>query len=166
MERRGHVTGEQMHVARFLGAGLTRENFGEWRLAAHQEVESGVDRVKILEGIHSFGACAEFAGGLRPTEEQDAEHGNFVAMEIVEFVEAMLEFWDARIAAGRANESLIGECTQGFADSVLVESHDGLAIGSLVAGVEKGVQRQGIVLRSGAFFFDECAQDAGFDFGE
>jgi hypothetical protein len=33
----------------------------------------------------------------------------------------------------------------------------------LIAGVDDGVERERIVLGSGNFFFDEGAEDAGFD---
>ena len=53
-----------------------------------------------------------------------------------------------------------------MADGVFVEIHDGFAVGFLVAGVEEGVEGERIVFGSGDFFFDEGAEDAGFDFGE
>ena len=159
----GSVSGQELCVAGFLGARLTREDFDERRVALHEELEGGLHAVEILEVVHALGAGAEFAGGLRAAQEQDAEDGDFVSMEIESFVEAVLVFGDAIVAAGGAGESLIAERAQGVADGIFIETHDGFAIGFLVAGVEERVEGQWIVFGSGDFFFDEGAEDAGFD---
>ena len=127
-------------------------------------MQCGLHGIEILEVVHTLGASAEFAGRLRAAEEEDAKNGDFVAVEIESFVEAMLVFGDAAVAAGGAGEELLAERAEGVADGVFIEGEDGFAIGFLVAGVEEGVEGERVVFRSGDFFFDEGAEDAGFDF--
>jgi len=150
-------------VSGFLGAGLAGKDLDEGRVALHEELQGGLHGVEILEVVHALGAGADFAGGLRATQEQDAKDGDFVAMEIESFIEAVLVFGDAAVATCGAGEGLVAEGAQGLADGVLVEIHDGFAIRFLVAGVEERVEGEWVVFGSGDFFFDEGAQDAGFD---
>jgi len=82
-----------------------------------------VDEAQIFEGVHSFGAAAEFAGRLRAAEEEFAEDGGFGAREIESIGQAMLVFGHAAIAAGGASEELLAERAEGAADSVFVEIH-------------------------------------------
>jgi len=51
------------------------------------------------------------------------------------------------------------------ADGVFIEIHHWIAIRFLVGGVQDSVQRKRVILGRGDFFFDERAQDAGFDWG-
>ncbi len=74
------VAGEKVDVAGFLGAGLARKHFDEWRLALHEEIEGGVDGSEIVELVEAVGAGAQLAGGLRAAEKEDAEDGDFVAI--------------------------------------------------------------------------------------
>ena len=152
-----------MRVAGFFGARLAREDFDERRLTIHQEVERGVDGVQVVELVEAIGARAEFAGSLRTAEEEDAEQGDFVAVEIEDVCEAMFELGDAAVGGGGAGEALLLERMESAADGVFVELHDRIAIGFLVGGVQEGVQRERVVVGSGDFFFDEGAEDAGFD---
>jgi hypothetical protein len=91
------VAGQEVGVTSFLGARLAREAFGEGRLALHEVVEAGLDSAKIVEVVHALGAGAEFARGLRASEEQDAENGDFVAVEVEGFLEAVLVLGDAAV---------------------------------------------------------------------
>ncbi len=149
-----------MSVAGFFRSGLASEQLYERRLAIHQKVERGVDGVQVFERIKPIGAGAKFAGRLRAAEEQDADQGGFVAMEVEDVGEAMLVFGDAAVGGGGAGEALFGERVEGAADGLFVEIHDGLAIGFLVGGVLKSVQGERVVVGSGDFFFDEAAEDA------
>ena len=156
---------QKMGVARLLGAGLARKNFDERRLAFHQVLQAGLHGVEIVERMHAFGARAKFAGSLRTAQEQNAEDGDFVAIEIESFLEAMLVLGDAAVrGADGADQGLSIERMQGLADGGFVEIRDGLAIRFLVAGVEEGVQRERVVFGSSDFFFDERAEDAALDF--
>ena len=157
---------EQMHVAGFFCAGLAGKNFGEWRIAAHEQAQRGVDGFEVFERIQTIGAGAEFAGGLRAAEEQDAKDSQFIAMKIVEFVDAVFVFGDAGIAACGADQGLFGKSANCLTDGNFVEGGDWIAIGFLVTGVEESVQRERVIFRSGAFFFDERAEDADFRFRE
>jgi hypothetical protein len=158
------IAGKQMHVARFFGAGLARDDLDQRGIAFDQEIEGGVYGVEVVELVEALGAGAEFAGRLRAAEEKDTEQGDFVAMEIEDFVQAMLEFGDASIGGGGAGQAVLVEGVNGTADGVFVEGHDRIAIGFLIAGVEEGVEGEGIVFGRSDFLFDEGAQDAGFDF--
>ena len=60
--------GEELYVAGFFGAGLAREDGGEWRLALAEAVEGGDDIVEGFEAVHALGTAAEFAGSLRAAE--------------------------------------------------------------------------------------------------
>jgi hypothetical protein len=55
---------------------------------------------------------------------------------------------------------------KGLADGGFVESHDGIAIRFLVAGVDEGVEGKWIVFGSGDLFFEEGAENPAFDFVE
>ena len=98
------VSGEQVDEASFLGAGLAREDFDERGLALHEEIESGVDGVEIVELVETVGAGAELAGGLWAAEKEDTKKGDFVAVEVEGFLEAVLEFGDAAVGCGGAGE--------------------------------------------------------------
>jgi hypothetical protein len=162
-----HITREEVGVARFLGARLSRKNLDQRRLALHQVLETGLDGAEIFERVHALGAGAEFPGGLRAAQKQDAEDGDFVAIEVESFLEAVFVLGDAAVrSADGADERLSVEGMQGLADGGLVESHDGFAVRFLVAGVEEGVEGEWIVFGRGDLFFDERTKDAAFDFGQ
>ena len=63
-----------------------------------------MDGVQVVERVEAIGARAEFAGRLRAAEEQDADQGGLVAMEVEDVGEAMLVFWDAAVGGGGAGE--------------------------------------------------------------
>jgi hypothetical protein len=67
-------------------------------------------------------------------------------------------------SADGTDQGLPIERMQSLADGGFVESHDGIAIRFLVAGVEESVQGERIVFGSSDFFFDEGAEDATLDF--
>jgi len=146
---------------------LTRKNFDERRLALHQVLQAGLDGAQVVERMHAFGAGAEFAGSLRAAQEQNAEDGDFVAIEIESFLEAVFVLGDAAVrGADGADQGLSIERMQGLADGGFVESHDRIAVRLLVAGVEESVQGKWVVFGRGDFFFDERAEDPTFDFAE
>jgi hypothetical protein len=89
-----------------------------------------------------------------------------VAMEIVDVLKAMLEFGDAAVGGGGASEIVLAEGVEGLAEGGLVEGHDRFAVGFLVASVEEGIERERVVFGSGDFFFDQGAEEAGFDGSE
>ena len=153
-----------MRVARLLGAGLARKNFDEWGLALHQVLQTGLHRAQVVERMHALGAGAEFSGSLRTAQQQNAEDGDFVAIEIKSFLETVLVLGDPTVrSADRTHQGLSIERMQGLPDGGFVEIHDGIAIRFLVAGVDEGVQGKWIVFGSRDFFFDERAEDATFD---
>ena len=156
-----------MHVTRFFGAGLARENGGERRLALAKAVESGDDIVESFEAVHALGTAAEFAGSLRAAKKKHAEDGDFTAIKIENFLQAMFVFRDAAVgSAGGTGETFLLQRGEGLTDGIFVESHDGVAIIFLIASVYQSVQRERIVIGRGDVFFDERAKDAGFDVGE
>src|SRR5207249_10354938 len=114
--------------------------------------------------MHALGAGAKLAGSLRAAQEQDAENGDLVAIEVEGFLEAMLVLGDAAVrGADGTDQGLPVERMQGLADGGFVEIHDGIAIRFLVAGVDKGVEGEGIVSGSSDFFFEREAQAAALD---
>ena len=119
--------------------------------------------VQVVEGIQALGAGSQFAGSLRAAEEKNADQGDFVPVEVEDIGQAMLEFGDATVGGGGTRESLVGQRMEGAADGLFVQIHHRLAIGFLVRGVLKGIQGQRIVVGRGDFFFDQAAEDAGFD---
>jgi hypothetical protein len=155
-----------VRISHFFCARLSGEHFDERRLAIHQEVQGGVDGVQIVEGVEAVGARAEFAGRLGTSEQEDADQGDLVAVEIEYVGKAMLEFGDAAVGSGGPGETFIGERMEGAADSVFVELHDRFAVRFLVGGVLECVQGERVVIRRGDFFFDEAAEDPGFGGGE
>jgi len=161
------IARQKMRVARLLGAGLARKNFDERGLTLHQVLQAGLHGAEIVERMHAFGAGAEFAGRLRAAQQQNTKDGNFVTIEIEGFLEAVFVLGDAAVrGADGADEGLAIERMQGLADGGFVEIHDRIAIRFLVASVEEGVQGEWVIFGSGDFFFDEGAEDAGFDFVE
>lgn len=157
---------EEVGVADFLGAGLAREQSDERRLALHEALEGRVDFAEVGKGMHALGAAAQFTGSLRTAEEEFAENGDVRSEKIERFLEAVLEFGDARIGGGGAGVAELIKGAKSGADGVFVEGHEGIAVGFLVAGVDEGVERERVVLGRGDFFFDEGAEDAGLYFRE
>ena len=156
-----------MHVAGFLGAGLAWKDRRQGRFALGQAVERGDDVIEGFEVVHAVGAAAEFAGSLRSAEQEDADDGDFAAVEVEDFLQAVLVFGDAAVgAAGGAGQALFLQRGEGVANSGFVEGHHRVAIVFLVAGVDQGVERERVVVGRGDVFFDQGAEDAGFDFGE
>ena len=162
-----------MGVAGLAGAGLAREKDEEragglrvWRSggvagggAGGQTVEGGGDGAEVVEGEHAVGAGAELAGGLGAAEDEEAEERGLVAAEVEDGADAVLVLGDAGVAVG-GGEALLFEGVEGLADGLFVEVEDGVAAGALVAGVEKRVEGERIVLGRGDLFFDEGAEDA------
>ncbi len=153
-----------MRVASLLGAGLARKNFDEWRLALHQMLKAGLHGTQVVEWMHTLGAGAELAGGLRAAQQQDAEDGDLVTIKVEGFLEAMLVLGDAAVGgADGTNEGLSVQGMQGLADGGFVEIHDRIAVRFLVTGVDEGVQGERVVFGSGDLLFDEGAESAAFD---
>ena len=92
-----HFAGEEMRVARFLGSGLPGKNLDEGRLALHQVLQAGLHGAEIIERMHAFGAGAKFAGRLRTAQKQNAQDGDFVAIEVEGFLQAVLVLGDAAV---------------------------------------------------------------------
>ena len=154
-----------MRVSRFFGARLARENFDERGLALHQMLQAGLHGAQVVEGMHAFGAGAKFAWGLGSTQQQDAENGGLVTIEIEGLLEAVLVLGHAGVqGAHGADQGLSVQRMQGLADGGFVEGHDRIAIRFLIASVDQGVQRERVVFGSGSFLFDEGPQDPAFDF--
>jgi hypothetical protein len=159
--------GEELHVARFFCAGLAREYGGERRLALAEAVERGDDVVEGFEAVHAFGTAAEFAGSLRAAEEKHAENGDLAAIEVENFLEAVLVFGDAAVGtAGWTGETFFLKRGERVTDGIFIEGRHGIAIIFLIAGVDQSVQREGIVIGRGNVFFDERAENADFDVSE
>src|SRR6202167_3712362 len=81
--------GEEMGVAGFFGAGLAGKNRRERRVAVGQAVESRDYVIEGFEVVHAVGAAAEFAGSLRSAEQERADDGDFAAVEIEDFLQAV-----------------------------------------------------------------------------
>lgn len=151
-----------MGVSGFARAWLTWEDCGERRSALHELLKRGLHIVEGVEAIHAFSATAEFAGSLRPTQKQDGEDSSFAAIEVKNFLQTVLVFLDSTVcAAGRSGESIFLETGKCFADRILVEAHDGLAIRLLIAGIHQSVQGKRIVLGRGDVFLDESTEHTG-----
>jgi hypothetical protein len=117
--------------------------------------------------VHAFGAAAEFAGSLWSAQKKFAEDGGFEAREIEGFLEAMLVLVDSAIhVISAGSEIFFGEGAETVFDGRIVEIHGWVAIGFLIAGADERIERKGIVVGSGDFFFDERAEDTSFDEGE
>ena len=130
-----------MQVARFLSAGLARQDGGEWRLALAEAIERRDDIVQGFEAVHAFGAGAQFAGGLRAAEEKHAQDSDLAAVEIENFLQTMFVLSDAAVsAAGRTGETFFLQRSQRVTHRVFLESHDGVAIVFLVARVYQSVE--------------------------
>src|SRR6266404_694584 len=106
--------------------------------------------------MHTLGAAAQLTGSLRAAEQQVTNYSGFAAVEIEPFLKAMLVLGDAAIRrADGSRQRIVLQRAQRLADGALIESHDRIAVGLLVAGVDHGVQGKRIVLRSGDLLFEE-----------
>ena len=136
------VAGKELHVARFFCARLARKYGSERRLTLAEAVEGGDDIVEGFEAVHAFGAAAEFAGSLRAAEEKHAEDGDFAAIEVENFLQAMLVLGDPAIgAAGGTGETFFLQRGKCVTDGIFIESHHGVTVVFLVPGVDQGVER-------------------------
>ena len=176
---RGGRAAEEVGVAVFAGAGLAGQQDGERAGgggvvgggaggilrgggAGGQAVEGGEDGVDAVEGVEAVGTAAELAGGLRAAEDEEAEEGDLVAAEVEDGAEAVLVLGNAGVA-DRGDDVEVFEGVEGLANLVLGEIEDGIAAGALVAGADKRVERERIVLGGGDLLLDERAEDAELD---
>src|SRR5208282_3961299 len=105
--------------------------------------------------------------GLRAAEKKHADDGDFAAIEVEDFLQAVFELSATAVgSAGGTRQALFLQAREGVANCGLVEGHDRVAIIFLVAGVDQCVEREGVVIGRGDVFFDKGAEDSGFDGGE
>ena len=83
-----------------------------------------MDGGEVVEGVEAVGAAAEFAGGLRAAEHEEAEDGGLVAAEVEDGADAVLVLGDAGVADG-GDEGEIFEGVEGLADLFFVRSSTG-----------------------------------------
>ena len=160
---------EEMGEAAFAGSGLAGKLDGERAGgslcafvgcgAGGEAVERGLDLGEVVEREEAVGAAAEFAGGLRASEEEETEDGGLVAAEIEDGAGAVLVLGDAGVADG-SDEGKLFEGVDGLADLIFGKVEDGVAAGALVARADEGVKGERVVLGSGDFLFDEGAENA------
>jgi hypothetical protein len=160
-----------MGVAGLTGAGLAGKDGGKGAGfvagcvgggTGGETFEGGLDGGEVVEGVEAVGAAAELAGGLGASKEEEAEDGGLVAAKVEDGADAMFVFGDAGIADG-SYEGQVLEGMEGLADLLFGEIEDGVAAGALVAGVDQGIEREGVVFGRGDLFFDEGAEDAELD---
>jgi hypothetical protein len=126
-------------------------------------MEDGEHVFEFVEAEDALGAAAELAWSLRSAEQEHADDSGLAAGEIEDFLEEVLVFGDAAVGVARgAGELLVFETVQREANRILIELHEGVSIVLLIAGVDQGIEREGIVLGGGGFLFDEGAQHPGF----
>ncbi len=88
--------------------------------------------------VHPIRAAAEFAGSLRSPEKKDADYGDFAAVEVEHFLQAVFELGHTAISsAGWACETLLLQCAEGMVHGFFVQGHHWIAIIFLVAGVDQ-----------------------------
>ena len=161
----GAGAGQEVHPAGFAGAGLALHQEGQGGLTLGEAFEGSGGGGVVVEGEHALGAGAEFGGGLRAAQEQEAEERGLVAAKVEHVADAVLVLGGTAVGAclDEAEAFEVEECG---ADVGLGEFHHRLAAGLLVAGIDEGIEGEGIVLGRVDLFFDEAAEDAGFDGGE
>lgn len=157
--------GEQVHPAGLARAGLALHQEGQGVFALGEAFEGGGGGGVVVEGEHALGAGTELGGGLRAAQEQQAEERGLVAAQVQYIADAVLILGGAAVGAC-LDEAEAFEIEERGADVGFGEFHHRLAAGLLVAGVDGGVEREGIVLGCVDLFFDEAAENAGFDGGE
>src|ERR1700734_3976178 len=163
----GGVPREKMHVARLFCAGLAWKHRGQRRLALAEAIEGKDYVVECFEAIHALGAAAKLSGCLRAAEQKHTENRYLAAVEVENFLQAMLVFSDAAVsAAGWAREPLFLQGSKRVAYRTFIKSHDRFAIIFLITGVDQSVERQRIVIGSRNIFFNQGAEHANFDFDE
>jgi hypothetical protein len=127
--------------------------------AGGQALESGLNGGEVVEGVETIGAAAEFTGGLRSAEYEEAEDGRLVPTKIENGADSMLVLGDAGIA-DRGDEGEVFKGMEGLADFFFSEVEHRVSAGALVARVKQRVEGEGVVLWRGDLFFDERAEDA------
>ena len=134
------IAGEQVHVARFFGAGLSWKNSCQRRISLHETLQGGLHFGEIFEAVHTFGTSAELAGRLRTAQQEDAEHGSLSAGEVEHLLQAMLVFGDPAVGTARgSSQILVVEAVERLTHRCFIERHDRVAIVFLVAGVDQCV---------------------------
>ncbi len=158
---------EEVSVAGLLGAGLAGQDGDERRRALGKLLKTSEDVGDFAKGVKTLSAAAQFSRGLRAAEEENADEGEFSAGEVVGLAEPVLILRDAAVGAASATgKTDVFKAAQGEVNFFFVEIHDGLAVRALVAGVDQGIEREGVVVGGGGFFFEEGAKDAGIRGGE
>jgi hypothetical protein len=91
----------------------------------------------VVEGVQAGAALAQLGGRLRPAQQEQRQQGGFAPAEIENLREFVAVLDDA--AAGLVDEGGPVAVAQGFetfANSIVVEGNDRLAVRLLVAGVD------------------------------
>src|SRR6185437_2767904 len=145
--RGGGFAGKQVRVAGFLFAGTAREKgYERWTrfavlpgFSARHAFERALHRGDVVEAVEAVGAVAQLAGGLWAAQKQQAEDCDLRAFEVEPLAGAVLELEHAAVmhAAGKAE---FFQMRERLADGDLVQLHDRLAAGLLIAGVHQRVQ--------------------------
>ena len=139
--------GESMHVARFLFACPARKQCDKRRtrfligvgLCVSHALKHGLDGRDVIEVVETLGAIAKLADGLRATQEKQAQQGNFRPAQVEKLPRVMLEF-DYAAVVDAACEVEVFKVVERVANRSLVELHDGLTAGFLVARIHQRIQ--------------------------
>ena len=124
-----HRPAQQVSVARFLGAGLARQDGSERRRALGEFLETSKDVGNLSEGVKALSAAAQFARSLRATQQQNANERGFGSSEVIGLTKPVLVFGDAAIGvACAAGKTDVFKAAQGEMNFFLVKIGDWLAV--------------------------------------
>ena len=119
----------------------------------------------LVEVAEAIGAIAQLAGGLRTTQQQQAEKADLLGTELKaaepDVGKAMFVLGHpAAKAAAIANQVLFYQPIDNPLDPRVTQVHDRLATALLVTGGGKGRQRQRVLCRCRYLFFEQAADHA------
>ena len=90
------------------------------------------------------------------------EQAEILAAQIEDHVEtALIAVFGQMHNGGIGNQTTVGAVPpEDVGDGGVIELHEGLAVGGLIASGDEGIERHRVVIREGDLFFDEAAEDA------
>ena len=161
------VSPQNSCISRLFRPRLARQHPHQRRVALDELLQGALHIGQLVEPVKPVRATAKLPGRLRSAQQQDTEHRDFPPTEVVDLGKPMLVLRHPAVGpTHRAGQALVVQPMKGLPHGILIQVRHRVAVGFLVAGIEQGVHRQRVVVRSGDLFFDQGPEHPRFHFRE